>query len=194
MIDTYRVVCSENDRLYPGEIFVDIYPAGNSRPENCLTHNGLLAMRRISNPGVSNIEPGILLFDNGQEQPSLKYEKATSYSRRRYQESVHQKIDKKIYETFQKMKAARKNRTLEVSFASMAVLYDLNAAQDNDSPKSAREYSLIEENKYQKRLAQKRQELIEYKRLELAKYIERKGSSYTPEQMIAWKQARNHGD
>lgn len=194
MIDTYRVVCSENERLYPGEIFVDIYPAGNSRPENCLTHDGLLAMRQISNPGVSNIEPGILLFDNGQENPTLKYEKVTSYSRKRYQEFVHQKIDKKIYQTFRKMKSAGKNRTLEVSFASMAVMYDLNAEKDDKSPKSAREYALIEENQRQKTLAEKRQELIERKRLELARYIERKGVGYTPEQMMAWKQARSLGD
>ncbi len=194
MTDIYRVVCSENNQLYPEEIFIDIYPAGSSRPENCLAHSGLLAMRRIINPGVNNIEPGILLFDNGQEQPTLKYEKPTSYSRKRYQEFIHQKIDKEIYKTFHKMMASGKNRTIEVSFASMAVMYDLNAAKDNDSPKSAREHSLIEENQYQKRLAQKRQILIERKRLELAKYIEHKGSGYTPEQMMAWKQARNIGD
>lgn len=193
MTDIYRVVCSENTKLYPGEIFIDIYPAGDWRPENSLAHNGILKMRQIIKPEVYNIEPGILLFDNGDENPILKYEKVTSYSRKRYQEYVHQKVDNKIYERFREMKAAGKNRTIEVSFANWAVLYDLNAAKDDNSPKSAREYSLIEENQHQKRLAQKRQELIEHKRLELSRYIERKGAGYTPEQMMAWKQARNMG-
>ena len=61
MNDVYRVVCSENPRLYPGKTFIDIYPAGSSRPENCLNHDCILMMRQVINPEVYSLESGILL-------------------------------------------------------------------------------------------------------------------------------------
>lgn len=65
MKDVYRVVCSENQKLYPGQVFVDFMPAGQSRQENCLNHDAILQMRRTINPGVDSVENGLILTDYG---------------------------------------------------------------------------------------------------------------------------------
>lgn len=76
MPDKYRVICSENQNLYPEKIFVDIYPAGSMRPESCLTHDGLLQMRRLINPNIQKLESGIILTDFGHCNILLQREDA----------------------------------------------------------------------------------------------------------------------
>ncbi len=185
MKNIYRVVCSENQRLYPGKTFIDIYPAGSMRPENSLTHDCLLQMRRMASPGVDKIESGILLTELDNGEISLQYEKRTNYRLRRYQEHLRQRLDPKIIATFKEMKSQNKDRTLEVSLVHMAIMFDLFNTE-KDKPLSAREDALIRENMRQKRQAAKRRELIA--RQAAGKYAAH------PEIMLAWKQALYRGD
>ena len=85
MKDLYRVVCSENQQLYPNKTFIDIYPAGISRPENNVTHDCILSMRRIINPEVYPIVSGIILTDLGHGNIHLKYEKVYNKRLAQYQ-------------------------------------------------------------------------------------------------------------
>lgn len=185
MPDKYRVICSENQKLFPGQTFVDIYPAGSMRPENCLTHDGLLQMRRLINPDVQKLESGIILTDFGHGNILLQYEKMPNRRMQQYQDHLRQKLDPLILNTFRKMKNRNKDRTLEVSIANMAVMYDLHASPENEQH-SAREDLLIRQNAYQKRLAEKRRELIERKAKE--KYAS------APQILLAWKQSQYRGD
>lgn len=185
MPDKYRVICSENQNLYPEKIFVDIYPAGSMRPENCLTHDGLLQMRRLINPNVQKLESGIILTDFGHGNILLQYEKMPNRRMQQYQDHLRQKLDPLILDTFRKMKNHNKDRTLEVSMANMAVMYDLHSSSENEQL-SAREDLLIRQNSYQKHLAEKRRELIERKAKE--KYAS------APQLLLAWQQAKYRGD
>lgn len=83
MKDVYRVVCSENQKLYPGQVFVDFMPAGQSRQENCLNHDAILQMRRTINPGVDSVENGLILTDYGFGRPEMGYEAAYGPERRK---------------------------------------------------------------------------------------------------------------
>ncbi len=185
MFEQYRVICYKNSNHCPEKIFVDIYPAGLSRHENELTHDCLLQMRRIADPGAERVESGIILTDFGNGNIRLKYEPAANYRIRQYQEYIRPKIDPEIIKTFQDMKRRGKNRTLEVSFKDMAVLFDLHASAE-DSPVSARQDALIKENTRRKQLAEKKKELA--RRLARAPYASR------PELLLAWKQAKYRGD
>ena len=71
MKDVYRVVCSENQKLYPGQVFVDFMPAGQSRQENCLNHDAILQMRRTINPGVDSVENGLILTVPNGASPDM---------------------------------------------------------------------------------------------------------------------------
>lgn len=77
MKDVYRVVCSENQKLYPGQVFVDFMPAGQSRQENCLNHDAILQMRRTINPGVDSVENGLILTDYGFGRPEWVMKRLT---------------------------------------------------------------------------------------------------------------------
>lgn len=183
MFDKYRVVCSENLKLYPDKLFIDIYPAGSSRPENCLNHECILQMRRVVNPDVSSLASGIILTDRGNGDIFLQYEKVTNYRLKQYQEYIRSKVDNKIIETFKKMKALGKNRTLEVSLSSMAVLFDLQKRPD--TPVSAREDALQKEADHQRKL----KAALHYRQVY---HASQKNASH-PEIMLAWKQAMYRG-
>src|SRR5574344_587164 len=192
MRNVYRVVCSENKKLYPNKLFIDIYPADMYRPENCFTHDCILKMRQLINPNVSNLEPGILLYDDHETEPLIKFEKTYSRSIQIQQEYMHEKLDNKIIETFKKMRALGKDRTLDVSLVTLGVNYDFFAPKnDNTSPISAKEDALLKEIARQKRIAQKRQELKSYQEIYWSKHPESKCS---PQQLMAWKQAISRGD
>lgn len=184
MADKYRVICTENQRLYPDKTFIDIYPAGSLRPENSLTHDCLLQMRRLINPEVNKLESGIILTDFGNGNIHLQYEAMPTRRLREYQNSLRQTLDGKIIDTFRKMRAKGFDRTLEISFTEMAARFDLYAA-DDETPVSAREDALIKENARQKRLIEKRKELI--RRKAASKYAAH------PEILLAWRQAKRRG-
>lgn len=197
MNDVYRVVCSENPRLYPGKTFIDIYPAGSSRPENCLNHDCILMMRQVINPEVYSLESGILLHDKEGREPYLQYETTFNKRLKLYQDNFRKNYDKKILETFQKMKSLGRDKTMDVSFLDLAVRYDFFKSDYlTDTPKSAREQEIIQSAQEHNIREQKRQELIARKQNELENYRKRKNLSKapTPEQMLAWKQAHILGD
>ena len=129
MYDIYRVVCWENQN----QIFADIYPAGESRPENSLTHDSIFMMRKKITPEAQRIESGILLMDLGNGNIILKYEKVYNRRMQIYQNNIRKKTDPIITHTFNKMKQTGKNRTFEISFTNMCMLYDLQAPKDNKS-------------------------------------------------------------
>ncbi len=155
------------------------------RPENCLTHDGLLQMRRLINPNVQKLESGIILTNFGHSNILLQYEKMPNRRMQQYQDHLRQKLDPLIIDTFRKMKNHNKDRTFEVSMANMAVMYELHSSSENEQL-SAREDLLIRQNSYQKHLAEKRRELIERKAKE--KYAS------APQLLLAWKQAKYRGD
>lgn len=185
MPDKYRVICTENQRRYPGKTFIDIYPAGCMRPENSLTHDCLLQMRRLATPEVDKIESGIILTDFGNGNIHLQYEAMPNRRMREYQQYLRQRLDGQIIDTFKEMKAKGVNRTLEISFCDMATRFDLYAPND-ETPISAREDALIKENAHQKRLIEKRKEAV--RRAASSKYAAH------PEILLAWRQAKYRGD
>ena len=186
MKDIYRVVCSENQRLYPNQTFVDFMPAGMSRQENCLNHESILQMRRVVNPEVDALEDGLVLIDYGNGNLELGYEKAYNYQIRRNQEYFKQKYEKLIFERFRQMKEAGKEKTIEISMRDMAVQYDFHAMAKIESPQSAREAALVEEAK--------RLEEQERRRKEQSAYQAKKESNLTTEQLLKWKYSRYSGD
>lgn len=185
MQDKYRVICCENQRLYPGKTFIDIYPADSSRPESSLTHDCLLQMRRLINPKVDKLESGIILTDLGNGNIHLQYEKVYNYRMRQYQEHLRQRLDKEIVKTFMTMKQQNKDRTLEVSFSDMSVLFDLHT-KDTHQPISAQEDALIKETARRKHLIEKHKERVRRSA----------GSRYAanPHILLAWTQAKYRGD
>ena len=109
MKDVYRVVCSENQKLYPGQVFVDFMPAGQSRQENCLNHDAILQMRRTINPGVDSVENGLILTDYGfalygfeqtedNGSPKSAREAALIEEARRQKEIARKKAEQREYE------------------------------------------------------------------------------------------------
>lgn len=184
MPDKYRVICTENQRAYPGKTFIDIYPAGCLRPENSLTHDCLLQMRRLTNPDVEPLESGIILTDFGNGNIHLQYERMPNRRMQEYQNHLRQRLDGQIIKTFKQMQAQGVNRTLEISFSEMAVRFDLYAHND-ETPISAREDALIKENAYQKRLIEKRKEAA--RRAAASRYAAH------PEILLAWRQAKHRG-
>lgn len=185
MADKYRVICTENQRLYPGKTFIDIYPAGSLRPENSLTHDCLLQMRRLATPEVDKLESGIILTDFGNGSIHLQYETMPNRRMKEYQNLLRQRLDKQIIDTFKQMRAKGFDRTLEISFTEMAARFDLYASED-DTPVSARQDALIKENARQKRLAEKHKEAV--RRAAASRY------AASPEILLAWRQAKYRGD
>lgn len=185
MKDVYRVVCSENQKLYPGQVFVDFMPAGQSRQENCLNHDAILQMRRTINPGVDSVENGLILTDYGFGRPEMGYEAAYGPERRKpgYDAGKYEPV---ILERFRQMREAGKEKTLDVSISELAALYGFEQTEDNGSPKSAREAALIEEARRQKEIARKKAEQREYEA--------KKQSNLSTEQILKWKYSRYFGD
>lgn len=128
MYDLYRVVCWENQNL----IFADIYPAGESRPENSLTHDSIFMMRKQITPNAQRVESGIILTDLGNGNILLKYEKVYNKRMLIYQNNIRKKIDPIITDTFNKMKQNGRNRTFDISFPNMCMLYDMQKPKENN--------------------------------------------------------------
>lgn len=184
MFEKYRVICTENQKLYPDKLFIDIYPAGIGSAANSLTHECLLQMRRMINPEVEVVETGILLTDLGNGNLQLQYEKMPNRRMQQYQDNLRKQLDKKITDAYKDMRLQNKDRTMEVSLSNMVVLFDLNAG--DDTPVSAREDALIKENARQKYIVEKRKHLLQRKASN--KYASK------PHTLLAWKQAMIRGD
>ena len=177
----YRVVCTDIE----GKTCVDFYPAGYGRPENCITHDGILLMRQLANPKAALVDRAILT-ELGNEQIHIQFE-GVPKSMRKYQELARQKLTPLISRNFKRMKQNNADRTIEISFSQMAVLYDLNSLDIKDNePHSAREHELSEQYNRQKKLEQKRHDRHEF--------YARQPHAAKPEILLAWKQAQFRGD
>lgn len=187
-MDIYRVVCSENQRLYPGKTFIDFMPAGTNRCENAVIHDSILKMRQMINPEVDSLTTGLLLYDFGDGNISLKYEKAYNYIIRRNQAYIKDKYENMIIERFKDMRAMGKEKTLDVSLSTLAVVYDFYKSDNtnSDSPRSAREAELRRKAEEYRQLQKRRQVSINNART--------KDSPYSPSQIMAWKMAHYNGD
>lgn len=177
----YRVVCTDIE----GKTCVDFYPAGYGRPENCITHDGILLMRQLANPKATLVDKAILT-ELGNEQIHIQFEDVPK-SMRKYHELARQKLAPFISRNFKRMKQNNADRTIEISFSQMAVLYDLNSLDIKDNkPHSAREHELSEQYNRQKKLEQKRHDRHEF-------YAHQPHAA-KPEILLAWKQAQFRGD
>ncbi len=187
-MDIYRVVCSENQRLYPGKTFIDFMPAGTNRCENSVIHDSILKMRQQINPEVRPLTNGLFLYDLGDGRINLHFEKTNNYLVRRDQEQAKAKYSNMIIDRFKEMRANGKEKTLDISLSTLAVVYDFYKAQETDDncPKSAREMELRQKAEEYRQTQRRRQELAEY---------HRDRATYQAEtQMLAWRLARYSGD
>ncbi|MBE6454137.1 MAG: hypothetical protein E7017_04555 [Alphaproteobacteria bacterium] len=185
MKDLYRVVCSENQQLYPNKTFIDIYPAGISRPENNVTHDCILSMRRIINPEVYPIVSGIILTDLGHGNIHLKYEKVYNKRLAQYQEHLRTYMDAKIIKTFIEMKQQNQNKTIDINMTNLAIYYDINAT-NKSTPISAKEQLLIQKKEeYQNMIQRKKQRINQNSKQPFA---------HAPHILLAWKQALRISD
>lgn len=187
-MDIYRVVCSENQRLYPGKTFIDFMPAGLNRSENSIIHDSILKMRQMIDPEVHSLTSGLFLYDLGGGRVNLHFERAENFQLRRYQDGIKAKYSDMIIDRFREMRAAGKEKTLEVSLSTLAVVYDFYKAcnVDDTAPKSAREMELRRQAEEYRQREQRRKELAEYQRTHSV--------SYSEGQIMAWRQARYSGD
>lgn len=187
-MDIYRVVCSENQRLYPGKTFIDFMPAGTNRCENAVIHDSILKMRQMINPEVDSLTTGLLLYDFGDGNISLQYEKAYNYVIRRNQAYIKDKYENMIIDRFKDMRAMGKEKTLDVSLSTLAVVYDFYKSDDknSDSPRSAREMELRRKAEEYRQSQKRKQDAINDTRT--------KETPYSSSQLLAWKMAHYHGD
>ncbi len=181
MFDLYRVVCWEENN----QIFADIYPAGESRPENSITHDTIFMMRQKITPNAKRVETGILLTDLSNGSIELKYEKVYNKRMKMYQDSIRKKIDPIIVSTFKEMKRLGKNRTFEISLANMSVLFDIRDKQGEYAYRSARQDELIRE----KLRIDKANEL---KKIKIEYYANAKYAT-NPHIVLAYRQAMYRG-
>lgn len=158
MLDKYRVVCSENQQLYPNRVFIDIYPADSD-----LNHDCLLQLRKMKNPDVAQIVSDIILTDLGNEKVHLQYEEVSDSAFLARQNELRKTLDEDIRQAFVQMRRENKDRTIEANINSMAVIYGLSEPIDENAPISAREYELRKTLEREKRIYQKKREMAEYK-------------------------------
>ena len=180
MYDLYRVVCWENNN----QIFADIFLAGESRPENSLTHDTIFMMRKKITPQAKLVETGIILTDLGNSNISLRYEKVYNKRLKMHQDNIRKKTDKIIVNTFQNMQERKKVRTFDISLVSMNVLFDIHH-NPKDEIYSARQYKLIQEE-------QRINKLQRLKRIKL-KYYANTSYADKPHLILALKQAMYRG-
>ncbi len=160
MYDLYRVVCWEKNN----QIFADIYPAGESKPENSLTHDSIFMMRKKITPEAQRLESGILLTDLGNGNIVLKYERVYNRRMQIYQNSIRKKTDPIITDTFTRMKNNGKTRTFDICFSTMCMLYDIQtySPKHQDNIYSARQEAIIQEKQRQEKAQRLKQIKIDY--------------------------------
>ncbi|MBQ8785583.1 MAG: hypothetical protein IJZ59_06045 [Alphaproteobacteria bacterium] len=190
-MDIYRVVCSENQQLYPNETFVDFMPAGMNRSENSVIHDSILKMRRLANPDVESLCNGLLLYDFGAGRIELKFEKAYNHIIRRNQENFRKNYEHLIIRRFKEMRESGKDKTLNINTSTLAVVYDFYKKDSNNLnvPQSAREMELRRKAEDYRQQQKRRNELIEK-----ANERSKEERPFTSEQFLAWKMAHYQGD
>lgn len=116
MYASYRVVCSENQDLYPGKIFVDICRDG------FCSHDCIFKMRQYLNPGVERIfndSRGIMLREARDGSFHLVYTRHRDVRAQKDQEIKRQRVDGLIIEEFKKMREKGLIQTISVPYARL---------------------------------------------------------------------------
>ena len=158
MHHTYRVVCTENQQKYPDKTFIDIYSADIGSPNAELTHNMLIEMRKLSNPDVYPVLTGVILTEFEDGSIRLKYEQQGNKFLQMEQTKKRQKLEPEIIKTFKDMKQRGRNKTLDVSFAYMSILYDMHASKEDCI--SARQANLIEQTERLRKVKERHDDVV----------------------------------
>ena len=134
MCESYRVVCSENQDLYPGEVFVDICRDG------FCSHDCIFKMRQHLNPGVERIfndSRGIMLREARDGSVNLVYTKHRDVRAQKTQEEKRKRVDHLIIAEFKKMKENGLVQTISVP--SLQLEYVGDACKKSGKVSSAKE-------------------------------------------------------
>lgn len=123
MSTSYRIICCENQKLYPGETFVDIMPAIPVRQEDSLSHRFMEKVRQRLIPDVKCVEYGFILTESDNGELSISYEESYHKDISRYKEQFQEKYEDVMFAAFREMKAQGKDRTFHIDMAELASLY-----------------------------------------------------------------------
>lgn len=179
----YRVICSKE--RFKDEVIIDIAPADG------VIHDMIFASRQKENPKLENYAGSIYLTDIEGQEPEITFGKfkfsaqQDNVSTRKspmymYYESLAKELTPKIMQTFNKMKAAGKEATLDVS------MMDYLAAKQDGEVKTLKDEELKEYGERRRKIEQYKKETLERKA--------RENTAYKPEVLLAWKQALQRGD
>lgn len=160
MAQVYRVVVSENPKRYPDKTFIDFAPA-NLGNDNYSTHEIMLRLRQKVYPEVELKTDGLLLYDFGDGNIRFKTEVSEERRLADYDPEILARYQDKIIEAFHKMRAAGKDKTIEVNNYNMAEIIDFYSNADYQTPVSAKEADLREKSKYYLDLEERRRDLLQ---------------------------------
>lgn len=178
----YRVICSKE--RFKDDLIIDIAPADG------IIHDMIMASRKRENPKLENYAGSIYLTDIEGQEPEITFGKFKFSAQQNnapvrkspmymYYESLAKELTPKIIQTFNKMKAAGKKATLDIS-----IMDYLSAKQDGEV-KTLKDEEL-------KEYAERRMKIEQYKKETLERKA-RENSAYKPEVLLAWKQALHRG-
>lgn len=108
---SYRVICTENQELYPGKIFIDICRDG------MCSHDCLFEMRKSLNPGVERIfndSRGIMLKEMKNGEIMLIYTKHNDKMAQILQSKKRSIVDPLIIKTFREMRQKNCVQTISI--------------------------------------------------------------------------------
>lgn len=159
MPKAYRVVVSENQKLYPNMRFIDFAPASVGN-DNYSSHEIILKMRQRIYPEVENLTDGLLLYDLGNKEYRFKMELVGNNRLREYQKNIVARFSKDIIEAYENMRASGREETLKVDNYNMAEIFDFYSHSSPDVPVSAKESDLSEKSKYYLDLDERRKDLL----------------------------------
>lgn len=179
----YRVICSKE--RFKDDVIIDIAPADG------VIHEVIFASRKKENPKLENYGGPIYLTDIDGQKPEITFgdfklsEQLVNAPARKspmymYYESLARELTPKIVETFNKMKAAGKEATLDVC------MMDYLASKQDGEVKTLQDEEL-------KEYAERRRKIEQYKK-ETIERRENEKSACKPEVLLAWKQALQRGD
>jgi hypothetical protein len=159
----YRVLVSENQKLYPNRVFVDIAPA-QVGIDFYSTHAVMLQVRRKYNPDVDALTDGLLMYDFGNNEIRFKMEQVTDKRLKAYQEGIMARYREDILATYRQMKASGATSTLRTDTYSLAEIFqDIFAPKKDEEdqyPRSAREEAMREEARRLQDCQRRRQNML----------------------------------
>lgn len=154
MARVYRVVVSENQKLYPDQTYIDFAPAASS------THEIILKMRQKIYPGLQILTDGLHLYDFGNGNIQFKTETPNDREFVDYPAEILGKYQNQIILAYQRMREANLDQTINVQDYDMAEIFDFYSKAVPEAPISAREADLRNKSKYYQDLEEKRRDLL----------------------------------